>query len=392
MKYLKVVIFFLRDLVFVVPVFVIAFVARFAKKTVDIGLGPEPLINNIHHKKALERYGYSARTFVREVYYISNLFDLRADRLIRRPFSYLLRDYYLFVHAVFTYRCLYIYFNGGPLGFTAFLWRLEPLLLRLAGVKVVVMPYGSDVQEMTRSPNLLFKDAISSDYPGLRMRRKRLAAQIDLWTRYADHVIGGCEWVDYMFHWDSLMTAHFSIDTESWQPPADNQARAGGPVRVLHAPNHRAIKGTQSFIEAVRELKGSGVDVELIILERIPNDEVKRVMATVDIVADQLIVGWYAMLALEAMAMGKPVLCYIRKDLEELYITKGLLSPGELPVINCTPLTVKQKLQELVSDRSALDEIGRRSRAYALKHHSMDAVGRVFDGINQSLGLHSKRK
>jgi glycosyltransferase involved in cell wall biosynthesis len=386
-SFLKPLFFFMRDLVFVVPVCILALAGRFIKKKVDIGLGPEPLINNVHHKKALERHGYSARTFVRQVYYITDLFDVRADRLIRPPLSYWIRDYYLFFHVVFSYRCLYIYFNGGPLGFTSFLWRLEPLLLRLARVKVVVMPYGSDVQEMSRSPNLLFKDAISTDYPDLRLRRKRVAAKIDLWTRYADHVISGCEWVDYMCHWDTLMVAHFSIDTEMWQPIAERPARADTPLRVLHAPNHRAIKGTQYLIEAVKELKEAGVDIELVILERMPNEEVKRVMATVDIVADQLIVGWYAMFALEAMAMGKPVICYIRKDLEELYITRGLLSPGELPVINCTPLTVQQKLRDLASDRSVLDEIGQHSRAYALKLHSTEAVGRVFDSINRSIGL-----
>jgi hypothetical protein len=384
------VILFLRDLVLLIPVFVVALTARFARKRVDIGLGPEPLINNIHHKKALERFGYSAQTFVREVYYISDLFDVRADRWIQPPFSYLIRDYCLFVHVVFNYRCLYIYFNGGPLGFTAFLWRMEPLLLKLANVKVLVMPYGSDVQNMTRSPNHLFKDAISSDYPNLRMRRKRIAAQIDLWTRYADHVIGGCEWVDYMFHWNTLMTAHFSIDTESWEACDDGPAGAGSALRVLHAPNHRAIKGTQYFVDAVRELREAGADIELIILERMSNDEVRRVMATVDIVADQLIVGWYAMFALEAMAMGKPVLCYIRADLEELYITKGLLAPGELPVIKCTPLTVKQKLKELNEDPNMLREIGKRSRTYAVKHHSIEAVGKVFDGINRALGLYGR--
>ena len=31
-----------------------------------------------------------------------------------------------------------------------------------------------------------------------------------LWTRRADHIVGGGAWVDYMGHWDTLMLAPFA--------------------------------------------------------------------------------------------------------------------------------------------------------------------------------------
>lgn len=46
------------------PLFFLALLSRFVKKPVDIGLGPHPLINNVYHKTALERRGYSAETSV----------------------------------------------------------------------------------------------------------------------------------------------------------------------------------------------------------------------------------------------------------------------------------------------------------------------------------------
>ena len=49
---------------------------------------------------------------------------------------------------------LHIPFTGGPLGRTRF-WRLEAPLLRRAGIKTVVIPYGGDYylysQSTTRS-------------------------------------------------------------------------------------------------------------------------------------------------------------------------------------------------------------------------------------------------
>ncbi len=386
--------------------FFIAFLCRFCKKSRDVGLGPEPLINNVYHKKALELCGYSAETFVSEVYFITDQFDIRADKLFpanlllrtlgarwSSRYIYLLRYVYLFVLALRRYRCLYIYFNGGPLGLLGarfgieLLRKMEPFLYKLARVRVVVLPYGNDVQEMSRSPNPLFKHAVAQDYPGHRSRRQTVADQVDRWTKHADHIISGCEWVDYMYHWDTLMLAHFSIDVDLWKPVGQPPAGSSAKLRILHAPNHRAIKGSQYFINAVGELIAEGLDVELVLVEHLPNDEVRKIMASVDIVADQLIIGWYAMFALEAMAMEKPVLCYLRGDLKQLYMVAGLIAPDEIPIINCTPLTVKEVIRDLATNRGKLPEIGRRSREYVIKHHSTQAVGQVFDAINRSIGI-----
>jgi glycosyltransferase involved in cell wall biosynthesis len=369
----------------------VSILGRFSKKRIDVGLGPEPLINNVYHKMALQQYGYSAQTFVSDIYFITDKFDVRGDRLLPTRYRFLRLSFvylYLFIASLFRYKCIYIYFNGGPLGFGRLLWRIEPLLYKLAKVKMVVMPYGGDVQDLSRSPNLLFKSAMAIDYPEHRFRRKRIASKIDLWTKYADHVISGCEWVDYMYYWDTLMLAHFSIDTDAWKPPAADTIPAnGGKLKILHAPNHRAIKGTQYFLDAVKELNEEGMDIELILLERVPNDEVRRVMASADFVADQLIVGWYAMFSIEAMAMGKPVLCYLREDLKDLYTAVGLVTADEIPIINCSPSTVKETIKNLALNRERLLEIGSRSREFVVKHHSIEAVGKIFDDINRSLGL-----
>ncbi len=134
-------------------------------------------------------------------------------------------------------------------------------------------------------------------------------------------------------------------------------------------------------------MKADGFDVELIILEQVSNEEIRKAMASVDIVADQLVIGWYAMFALEAMAMGKPVLCYLREDLESFYINAGLIDSGEIPIVKCNPSNVKSVIRSLVLDRERWAEIGARSREYAVRHHSTQAVGKIFDRINRSFGV-----
>jgi len=388
-KFVVPLVLYLLEIGLLLPILGASIMARFKEKMIDVGLGPEPLINNIYHKKALSKRGFSATTFVNSVYYIVQDFDFRGDLVFRGLLRFFI-NYFLFFYVLLQFKCIYIYFNGGPLGFSKLLWRLEPLFYKLTNIKTVVMPYGGDVQEMSRSPNLLFKDARCKDYPSQRMKRSKISKRIDLWTKYADHVIGGCEWVDYMYHWDTLMLAHFSIDVNTWKPVWRNNDElysANTKLRILHAPNHRAIKGTQYFIDAVNELVEEGLDVELVLLERVPNDEVKRVMASVDIVADQLIVGWYAMFAIEAMAMGKPVLCFLREDLLNLYTISGLIKPDEIPIINCGPFTVKDTLRYFLAHRDKLASIGRKSREFVLKHHSLEIVGEVFHRINTSIGI-----
>jgi glycosyltransferase involved in cell wall biosynthesis len=371
--------------VLMVPLLLVgALLSRVSKRSIDVGLGPEPLINNCYHKKALVLYGYSAETFVDHVYFITNDFDVRMDRLPR--FMRALGAYLLFFRAIFRYRALYLYFNGGPLFSRPITWRLEPVLYKIAGVKTMLMPYGGDVQDMTRSPNLLFRAAMASDYPQHGRRRRRVASQIDNWSRWASHIVSGVEWVDYMSTWDTLMLGHFSIDIGDGGN-ADATVPEGGPLRIFHAPNHRSIKGTDYLVKAVEELKAEGVDLELAMLQKVPNEQVREAIRTADLIADQFVVGWYAMFALEAMSSGKPVLCYLRSDLVELYTAEGLIERDEIPLINCDIFTVKDTIRHFAEHREELPGIGRRGVDFVRKHHSLEAVGAVFDRINRGMGI-----
>ena len=367
-----------------------ALASRLIIKKIQIGLGPLPMINNVYHKKALLSYGFTAETFVDSVYFITNEFDYvyaPNNKFIKR----LIRESnFIFYFAIFRYRCLYVYFNGGPLHSTLLLWRIEPILYKIANVLTVIMPFGGDIQELTRTPNLLFRHVMSKDYPLQRHIRKNIATKIDIWSSYATHVIAGCDWVDYMHFWHTLMVAHFSIEVEKWQLPTTTETQLKypeRPLRILHAPNHKAIKGTNYFVKAVNELQSEGEQIELVMVQGLSNDKIRELIQTVDIVADQLVIGWYAMFAIEAMAMSKPVICHLREDLKKLYESVGLIAEGEIPIINSSPLTIKSTIKHLMLNPEILNSAGKRGAEYVKKHHSIQSVGLVFANINKSIGL-----
>jgi len=386
-RFLKDFILVFLELVWLPALIVAALVARFWPKRKAVGLGPEPLINNVYHARALRRLGWDAETFVDSLYFITSEFDVKLihrNNLIRRLTRLL---FVPFIFSIFRYRIIYIYFNGGGLYAARALWLLEPLLYRLAGVKVVVMPYGGDVQDTQKSGSLCFKHAIDKDYPDHFRRRNIIRTKVWIWSLWADHVISGCDWVDYMQHWNTLCISHFSIDLEDWTLQSVPQKR-NGTLRILHAPNHKNIKGTHFFKEAVSQLQKEGVLVELVMAQGLPNSELRTLIAGCDVVADQLIIGWYAMFAIEGMAMGKPVLCYVREDLEDLYVQAGLLDRAELPLVKCHPMNVKDVIRDLaLAPPSTLASFGQRGRAYVERRHSLDSIGTMFSSINEGLGI-----
>lgn len=114
-------------------------------------------------------------------------------------------------------------------------------------------------------------------------------------------------------------------------------SRKGKRWVIGHAPSSRFVKGTQYIIEAAERLHKSGFDIELKLIENLPNAEALKAYESCDIMIDQLLAGWYGGLATECMAMGKPVICYIREsDLK--FIPEAMKS--DLPIINATPASL----------------------------------------------------
>jgi glycosyltransferase involved in cell wall biosynthesis len=376
---------FCIEAVITLPLLLLCLASRFAPRPIDIGLGPECLVNNIYHKRALNQHGYSAETFVAVDNFISSAYDVNLAAWSRNPLFQVWIPYYFFLRVLFRYKALFIYFNGGPLHAKPLFRQLEPTFYKLAGVKVVVMPFGSDVQVMPRSRNLVFKHGMSIDYPGVAKDHRRIARQIDRWSRHASWVISGCEWVDYMYVWDTLMSGHFSIDMERWKPT--RAPRPAGPFRVLHAPNHPAIKGTVALQTAVAELQAEGLEIELVVLRGVPNTQIQQTIEQVDLVADQFVMGWYALFAIEAMALEKPVLCYLRPDFLALYEQAGVVRAAEIPLLNTSVTQIAERLRWCLHHREELAEIGRAGRPFVAAHHSTGAVGKVFAEILAGLGL-----
>jgi glycosyltransferase involved in cell wall biosynthesis len=379
-------------LLYLVFVFIALYARYFAKRQFDVGLGPQPLINNIYHKKALQLYGYSARTFVLNTFFITEEFDYKFGILQQHD---AVKALLCFTHTVMNYKMLYTYMNGTMLYMRLlpkFLQRLafalEPRLYKLAGMKVLVMPYGGDVHDLAKCPNMLMKNSIIKDYPLFQKQwRDTIGVCVDSWIKHADHVISGCDWVWFMHHWDTLMSGHFSIDTHNIKPKEQKKLEKGDLIKIFHGPNHKTIKGSKHFERVVESLRNKGYNVELVLVQKKPNDELLEIMMDCHIVADQLIIGWYAMTALEGMALGKPILCYLHPELLNLYVEQEVIQEVDIPIVQCSYRDVEERIQHLLDNPELINEIGNKSRKFVEKYHSLEYIGGVFDGINRANGI-----
>ena len=126
------------------------------------------------------------------------------------------------------------------------------------------------------------------------------------------------------------------------------------------------FKGTRFLEAAVEELRRDGEIVELVMVERMSNEEALNVYRTADVIFDQCLIGSHGYFGLEAMALGKPVMCSVRKD-------EYVLAPTECPAIRVLPETIAPTLRSLIRDRQALRRIGIKGRNYVEKYYSVEA-------------------
>jgi glycosyltransferase involved in cell wall biosynthesis len=153
------------------------------------------------------------------------------------------------------------------------------------------------------------------------------------------------------------------IDVKSIEPaPTSDRAR---PV-ILHAPSSRRRKGTEHVLEACE-----GLDADVLLVEGLHHEEAFERYREADIVVDQLNSGWYGLFAIECMALGKPVVSFLRDEaLERTERELGL----RVPIVCATKESLHDRLEPLVASTDERRRIGAESRAYVERVHDLERV------------------
>lgn len=377
----------------VFPVLIITVVLRrlfFCKSTLPISIfiGLMHTNNMTYVAKAMRQKGYNVQVVPwiipeHEVDVIP--YDVNFKRQYPHLYSHFIGQYILiflvFIWVILKFDIFVLPFRNRLLDRTVWLKWLEIPLLHFARKKVILNTYGGDVATPRLRRRVDLKYSLYDGYladPQYRIyNEKAIARNTRALEKQADCVISAIDHVDYLDRVDEYFHLR-CIDTENIQAKYEVSNKI--PVFV-HAPNHRLVKGTAKIIEAVESLNKQGFTCELKIIENTSNKRLLEIIGEADAVIDQLLLGTYARLAIEAMALGKPVFCYLRSDLYQF-------NPiwNDSPIIDVNPDTLELCLKKfLKSTKIQRIEIGMKSRSYIEKYHSLEYIGKRFDKIIQKI-------
>jgi hypothetical protein len=234
--------------------------------------------------------------------------------------------------------------------------RLHTELPRLKrmGKKILVTFQGDDVRPPEANP--------WADYTeeGLALQERWQQRRQEALLHFADRVF------------------FLNPDLRRWLPGAEFRAYANVdpqtirpsplPEReemvVAHAPSDRKQKGTERIIAAVDALRAEGLPISLALIEGVSREKALEITREANLAIDQINLGWYGGYSVEAMSLGRPVLCYIREE------DQGDNPWGdELPIIRTTPETLRYDLRALIRDRERMRKAAAEGRSFVERRH-----------------------
>jgi glycosyltransferase involved in cell wall biosynthesis len=244
-------------------------------------------------------------------------------------------------------------------------WSLLPKfvdvpLLKALGKTIVFHFHGCDI----KSRAVLIKEDRFSACRACHPIKCNLDIELSkrVANRYATAVFMGTPDLIQFYPRSQWLPPPIHVDEIEEAVRGEPEPHARDRVRLVHAPSDRALKGTSFVLEAVSELERRGRPVDFQLVEGQPWRTALRTFQTAHIVADQFRMGAYGHLAAECMALGKPVLCFIREGTRPHY-------PPDLPIVNARGDRLADAVESLADDplrRQALGEAGRR---YVAQYH-----------------------
>jgi glycosyltransferase involved in cell wall biosynthesis len=190
--------------------------------------------------------------------------------------------------------------------------------------------------------------------------RGKAPAELDWSRRAGARVVGSYDAIRWV---PDAVVIPPGIDVRAIEPapPSDRER----PV-VLHAPSSRARKGTEFVVAACEEL-----DCQLEIVEGLDHREAFERYRRADVIVDQLNAGWYGVFAIEAMALGKPVVTF----LHEAAVRRTETAFGvPVPIVSATKETLRDALRPLVASADERRRVGAASRAYVEEVHDLERM------------------
>ncbi|NEU96190.1 glycosyltransferase family 4 protein [Bradyrhizobium uaiense] len=146
-----------------------------------------------------------------------------------------------------------------------------------------------------------------------------------------------------------------------------------GRPKIVHAPTAGRIKGTPMIMNALEQLR-SRYDFDLVLVENTSHERALEIYRSADLAIDQVLAGWYGGFAVEMMAMGKPVACYIREE-DMMFVPDAI--KRDLPLYRLNPANLVEDIAAILDRRSEWQIRGQASRLYVERWHNPKQIAKA---------------
>jgi hypothetical protein len=248
--------------------------------------------------------------------------------------------------------------------------KFEYIIVKLLKKKVFVEWIGSDIRvpEIVFQHNPYYKEAWNNgDWDYMSESRERSnTIQRKFFLLNATPVV--CVEISMHLNRDFFpkhITFFQRIDIRNYTPmyPSVDCIK---PV-LVHTPSATGTKGTRYVRAVISRLQQQGFVFTYVEIHNKSRQEALDAIGSADLFIDQFIVGSYGLATCEAMAMGKPVFCYLQSDVRAML-------PTDCPIIPSTIDTLENDLKDYLSNPQLRHQTGIRSRLFAAEYHDADKI------------------
>jgi len=194
--------------------------------------------------------------------------------------------------------------------------------------------------------------------------------------RASDYIIGApysCHFLRRAFINTVVMGVPWQFDTvEKEGRPGD----AYDAIRILHAPSHRAVKGTDTVRQVISQLKAKGYNIEFVEITGRPHQEVLQELEKCTFVVDQIYSdGLLPGFATEAAWFCRPSVVggYGLTELRHL-LQGSPLPPSQI----CRPTELEEAIEKLIAEPERRMQLGAGARDFITTHWSARQVAGRF--------------
>lgn len=330
--------------------------------------GTMEIANQMHFlTSGLQKKGFDARSVNYYESYIGYQNDIEICYGCKTPADVAARAKQFTKQALNEYEIFHFYY-----GKSLNLDNSDLPLLKSLGKKMLMNYMGSDVRHLsiTQKYNPYVKEIAK------KIDEQKIINGMSKIAKYIKHCAVGDQEL-YLYVKDFFPNVHILpavIDIDQYSPKS---LKANKKPLFVHAPTSPELKGTKFILRAI-EILQQEYDFDFQLIQGMSHEQAKLVYQQADLIIDQILLGSHGVLAIEAMAMEKPVVCWISDYMRDKYF-------DDLPIIIANPDTITGVLRNVLGNMDMLAELGKRGRKYVEKNHNANNVAERLISIYRKL-------